>query len=352
MAQPIKYNAGVKTANCCIRKGNYDIGIVPNYAYGPTASTGFWAGYPPATTIPVGGFISYQNKPSQGPSIYNIPTIDDVVLFGENLNIGTQTTPEDVFYACANLNTIALVNIEYPNIPYQGGLLTLDAGYTASNPWTNTSWFDITGNGNTGTLNGSAVFSSGTSAINYSDSRVSQQATLQDAMVFVPAFAGTLSNFTVNVWINSGGNGFGIEINVVGQQYSTSPIYLPQNDCNFLIRGNGSNGYEGVIRISGTDYTVNFGAAGGGWRNLTLTFDGTTMVAYSDGNQSNFNNIGPVIGLTSNGLQTIIGGTTNAINSLGTPRYFDGGINVVNIYDVALNSGEVTDLYNSYQGRF
>jgi hypothetical protein len=37
---------------------------------------------------------------------------------------------------------------------------------------------------------------------------------------------------------------------------------------------------------------------------------------------------------------------------LGTPRYFDGGINVVNIYDVALNSSEITDLYNSYQGRF
>jgi len=348
MAQPIKYNTGAKTANCCIKKGNYDIGVVSNYAYGPTSGTGFYAGY----TIPSGGFVSYQNKASQGPSIYVMQDINEVVAYGQNLNIGTQSTPEDVFYACANLNTIALVNIDYPEIPYQGGLLTLDAGYTASNPWTNTSWFDITGNGNTGTLYGTAVFSSGNSAVNYSDSRVSQQANNEDAMVLVPAFAGTLSNFTVNVWINSGGNGYDNRINVVGQQYSTDPVYTPQTNCNFLIRGNGSNGYEGLIRALNTNYTVNFGSVGGGWRNLTLTWDGNELNAYVGGTLVAQNITGPVVGLASNGLQTIIGGTTNAIGGLGQPRYFDGGINVVNIYDVAFNSGEVSALYNSYQGRF
>jgi len=345
MAQPIKYNTGAKTANCCIRKGNYDIGIVTSYAYGPTSGTGFYAGY----TIPTGGFVSYQNKASQGPSIYVMQDINEVVAYGQNLNIGTQSTPEDVFYACANLNTIALVNIDYPEIPYQGGLLTLDAGYTASNPWTNTSWFDVTGNGNTGVLNGTAAFSSGSSTVNYSDSRVSQQANDESAMVLVPAFAGTLSNFTVNVWINSTGNGYGSEINVVGQQYSTDPIYTPQTTCNFLIRGNGSNGYQGLIRASNTNYTVNFGPVGGGWINLTLTWDGNELNAYVGGTLAGQNITGPVVGLASNGLQTIIGGTINATNGMGQPRYFDGGINVVNIYDVALNSGEVSALYNLYR---
>lgn len=351
MAQPIKYNTGAKTANCCIRKGNYDIGIVPTYTYGPTAGTGFWAGYS-GGTIPTGGFISYQNKASQGPSIYVMQDINEVVAYGENLNIGIQSTPEDVFYACANLTTIALVNIDYPNIPYQGGLLTLDAGYTASNPWTGADWFDITGNENTGTFNGNAAFSSGNTLVNYSDSRVSLQAVNEDSWVSVPAFAGTLSNFTVNVVLNSGGNGYGQEINVVGQQYSNSPVYTPQSDCNFLIRGNGTDGYQGLIRVSGVDYTVNFGAAGGGWRAFTLTWDGNELRAYSDGVLSGLNVTGPLAGLTSNGLPTIIGGTTNASETSGAVKYFDGGINVVNIYDVCLNSSEVTDLYNSYSGRF
>ena len=63
MAQPIKYNTGTKVTGCCIKKGNYNIGVASNYEYGPTSGSGFWAGY----TIPAGGFISYQNKSSQGP---------------------------------------------------------------------------------------------------------------------------------------------------------------------------------------------------------------------------------------------------------------------------------------------
>jgi hypothetical protein len=346
MAQPIKYNTGAKTANCCIRKGNYDIGIVPQYEYGPTSGTGFYAGY----TIPAGGFVSYQNKASQGPSIYVMQDINEVVAYGQNLNIGTQTTPEDVFYACASLSTIALVNIDYPELPsIDNNILTLDAGYTASNPWVGTDWFDITGNGPSGVLNGTAQFSSGSSIVNYSDSRISQIATFENAMVLVPAFASTLSQFTVNVWINSTGNGYSSDINVVGQQYSASPIYAPLSDCNFLIRGNNVNGYDGVIRSFGTDYVVNFGSVGGGWTNLTFTYDGGSLTAYVDGGQ-----IGPpvfigAIPVSSNGLQTIIGGTINATNGMGQPRYFDGGINVVNIYDVALNSGEVNALYNLYR---
>ena len=78
MAQPIKYNTGTKTTGCCIRKGNYDIGIVQNREYGPTANTGFWAGY----NVPSGGFVSFQNKASEGPSIYSIPNSSSLIENG------------------------------------------------------------------------------------------------------------------------------------------------------------------------------------------------------------------------------------------------------------------------------
>ena len=346
MAQPIKYNAGSKTLNCCIKKGYYDIGVIPSYAYGPTSGTGFYAGY----TIPSsGGFVSYQNKASQGPSIYSIPSVNDLVAFGENLNIGSQTTPEDVIYACRNTDSIALVNIDYIELPsIDNNILTLDPGYTASYPWKNIDWYDISGNGIIGTLTGATYFSTGTSTYNYSDSRIGFTASTVDSMVLVPAFASALDIFTVNIWINSSGNGYGTNINVIGQQYSTvCGGYTPQDDCNFLIRGNGSNGYEGLIRVSNAEYTVNIGGGGSGWKMLTLVYTGNELLAYENGNLVNNQLVGIYTNF-SNGLQTIIGGTTNACINQASANYFEGSISAVNIYNIALSSGEISSLYSQY----
>ena len=348
MAQPIKYNAGSKTLNCCIKKGYYDIGVVTTYAYGPTSGTGFYAGY----TIPSGGFVSYQNKASQGPSIYNIPTVDDLVAFGENLNIGPNNTPAAVINACRNTDSIALVNIDYIELPsIDNNILTLDPGYTASYPWKNSDWYDISGNGNSGVLTGETYFSTGSSIYNYSDGRMGFSASTVDSMVLVPAFASALNTFTVNIWINSTGNGYGANINVIGQQLSdVCGGYTPQNDCNFLIRGNGTNGYNGVIRVSNNEYTAQFGAVGSGWKMLTLTYENNNLDTYVNGTNVDSQLIG-IFTNFSNGLQTIIGGTTNACINQASSNYFDGSVNAVNIYDIALSSGEISSLYNQYQAQ-
>jgi hypothetical protein len=352
MAQPIKYNPGSLVSGCCIKKGNYNIGIIPNLPYGPTSSTGFWAGYPPGTTIPTGGFISYQNKASQGPSIYSIASVNELVEYGQNLDIGVQNTPEDVLYACANLNTIALVNIDYIELPQiNNNRLTLDAGYTASYPWKNTDWFPIMGE-NLGTLTGTTTFVSGTSTYNYSNSYLAMNANAQDSMVLVPGFGSQLNAFTINIWIRvNTGNGYDLRQNIIGQQYSTDFSYSPQNECNFLIRGNGTNGYQGLVRSGGSNVTVDFGVVPpGAWTMLTLTFDGTNLSAYVDGSLTAQQLTGILINLDNN-LQTIIGGTTNAYVNKGTPAYFDGYVGVVNIYDISLNGGEIIDLYNNYKNQ-
>ena len=351
MAQPIKYNAGSITAGCCISKGNYDIGINPNYAYGPTASTGFWAGYPSGTTIPTGGFISYQNKASQGPSIYSIAALNDLVYYGTQLDLpGILATPAEVIEACWTDNDIALVNIDYPEIPVNNNLLTLDAGYTASYPWMNLAWKNVSGvNPPQAQLTGNTTFVSGTSLYNYSNSYLNMPSASQNAMVLVPNFGSQLNAFTVNIFINLiNGQGFDTRQNVIGQQGSVNST--PTNECNFSIRGNGTNGYQGLIRSGGSDNIVDFGLINPGNCMLTLTYDNNQMVAYLNGNQVGINNIGPLV-TTDNGLQTVIGGNVNAsINEGSAIRYFDGRIYVVNIYDTALSYGEITALYNTYQG--
>jgi hypothetical protein len=349
MGQPIKYNTGPKTTGCCIRKGNYDIGVVTNYQYGPTSGSSFFSGY----DIPATGFVSYQNKASQGPSIYSIPTVEDIVNFGLNLNLGginVESTPEDVIDACASTSTIAFVNIDYPQIPViDDCLLTLDAGYTASYPWKNSTWYSVAGSTpSTGTLNGSPSWVKGDSGENYSNSYFNFDSSAGGQYVNVGNFNKVLEEFTVSVWMTNW-EGYNNTVCVVGQQFGS------QNDCNFAIRGNGSNGYEGFIKVAGTSYTVNFGnVASSAWHNFIFTFgvDGGqySLKAYVDGTAVNTNNSGPSGGLSNNNLGTIIGGSDTGSGS-GADT-FGGDINNVLIYDVALTSGQVTDLYNGYSSRF
>jgi hypothetical protein len=345
MSQPIKYNTGTKTTGCCIRKGNYDIGIVQNRDYGPTATTGFWAGY----NVPSGGFVSFQNKASQGPSIYSIPNDSRLVDYGRQLNLGgSYTTPESVVQRCSELNTIVLVNIEYPDIPLIDNCrLILDPGYTASYPWGGSSFFNIAGGNPTGgTLNGSVTFVQGDVSKDWADSVLSYST---DDWVNVSPFNDTLTTFTINVWvaINNAGN---INSNLVSQRYSQDSGYNPETDCNFFIKGNGTgNGFNGGLRISGNDYFVDSGNLSG-WSNLTLTYDGNELVMYVNGGV--VGNVSVSQSAVTNGLDTLIGGSVNGLSGGSLPDYFRGRINVVNIYDVALDGTQIGDLYNAYVNRF
>jgi hypothetical protein len=351
MAQPIKYNTGSKTANCCIRKGNYDIGVVANYEYGPTSGSGFYAGY----TIPSGGFVSYQNKASQGPSIYSIPTIDDIVNFGINLNlagINAESPPEEVIEACWASSTIAFVNIDYPEIPRVNNcLLILDAGYTASYPWKGGSFYNVNGDSN-GDLFGTPSWFSGTSGVNYSNSYLNFNSSTGGQYGEYGNFDKVLSEFTISVWINTNNAGnYSNNVLVVGQQYNG------QADCNFAIRGNGVQGYQGFIKLNSTSsYTVDFGGSvpTNAWTNLVFTFglDGGNYVlkSYVDSSLIDTNSSGPSGALNNNNLGTIIGGTDGGSGT--GDNTFNGRINNVLIYDVALSSGQVTQLYNLYQPRF
>jgi hypothetical protein len=344
MAQPIKYNTGTKTTGCCIRKGNYDIGIVQDREYGPTANTGFWAGY----NVPSGGFVSFQNKASEGPSIYSIPNSSSLIDYGKQLNLGgSYLSTGEVIQRCSEFDTIALVNIEYPNIPLIDNCrLILDPGYTASYPWGGSSFFNIAGGNPTGgTLNGSILFVNGLSGKSFADSTL---AYTPDTWVNVLPFSSALTTFTINVWVNISSPG-NANINLVSQTYSDAG-YTPKSDCNFFIKGDGSgNGFDGGLRISNTDYVVNIVGLSG-WSNLTLTYDGSNLTMYINGVSSAITivNQTPV----TNGSDTLIGGNTNGLSGGSSSDYFDGKIGVVHIYDTALDSGQVSQIYSQYASRF
>ena len=348
MAQAIKYNTGAtKTTGCCIRKGNFDVGIVPTYIYGPTETTGFWAGY----DVPSGGFDSFQNKAAQGPSIYSISGVTELVKYGENLNLGgVYDTPEAVIQRCAELNTIVMTNIEYPEIPsIDNCVLLMDFGYTASYPWTGNTIYDISG----GEVSGGTSYTELTwgtgSTSNYSGAYL--QNNLEN-WVIIPPFNTELNTFTINIWISTDTFN-GSNSNVLSQRYSQDLGFTPETDCNFFIRGNSSSdGFEGGFRISNQDYIVNTGIFPiTDWTNLTLTYDGNTLTMYVNGVviEENVTGISPLL---TNGLDTLLGGSTNGLPGNNTSDYFNGRINVFGMYNTALDTTQVSELYTAYSSRF
>jgi Leucine-rich repeat (LRR) protein len=350
MAQKIKYNTGTTTSECCVRKGNFEVGIVPTYPYGPTREKGFWAGY----DVPIGGFVSYQRKDTQGPSIYQLPNLSSVVSYGQNLDLGrTLSTPTDVIQACSETDDIMFVNFEYPNIPLiQNCVLLMDAGYTASYPWGGSNWYDVSGAQQVtgGTVDVTTTFTGGTPDSSYSNSYLNYQNTIGTN---VPAFGSTIETFTVNIIFNTSGVSASQNINLIGQRYSQDSGYTPENDCNFLIRGgNNANEVEGLFRVGGVDYStgaVNISGFSDTWIGLTLTYNGTDLTLYVNG-ESEVSTI-PGVTPVSNGLETLIAGSVNGLAPGTSSDYFNGDINLVQIYNTALNSTQIQELYNGYSSR-
>lgn len=351
MPQPIKYNTGTTTNGCCIRRGNFEVGVKTGYPYGPTNETGFWAGY----DVPEGGFVSYQRKDVQGPSIYQMPNVESIVAYGQHLNLsGDVSTPTLVMQACANTNDIMFTNIEYPELPLMDNcILLMDAGYTASYPWGGSNWYDISGTLQTtgGTVTATTAFLSGTTGSSYANSYLLYEG---NTGTNVPAFnMGTLNTFTVNIIINTPGILANQNINLIGQRYSQDSGYTPENDCNFLIRGTASGDtVEGVIRVGGTDYTtagVDISSFNNTWVALTLTYDGSDLKLYVNGTEQSSSPIG--VTAISNSLDTLIAGSVNGLPG-NSSDYFNGQVNVVNIYNTALDATQVQSLYDTYSPRF
>lgn len=355
MAQPIKYNSSTKTAGCCIKVNRFDIGTIPTFAYGPTSTTNFWSGY----NVPSGGFVSFQYKASQGPSIYEIPDVNSLIRYGENLNIGLVNSPEDVITKCRLNSDIALVNIEYPYLPQiDNNIFTIDPGYTGSYPWSGTGWYDISGVNNVqgAELQGGTLWYSGTSLKNYTDSYLRFDSAQQDNFCNANAFSAPyspLNEFTISVWVEPGLANFDNKVNVFGQTYIAG-TNVPYDDCNFLIRGNGSNGYEGLIRVAGTNYVVNAGGiVTNTWTNIVLVFRGlgNDLEIWKD--NSLISSITVPVPPLSNGDLTLIAGTTKGVANLGTSTaYYHGKIGVINVYDQAFDSSNLQSLYDAYKTRY
>lgn len=164
MANVIKYIYTSIPANT-VQAFPFVVGV--NFGgYGSTAATGYWNGKTPN----VGAYTIYVDTTggSNSPTLY-VANNDTQLINLCNQLFGTSVSTVGAALQTFNGSTsTCCVNVDYPNIVTSGLVLNLDAGFTPSYPRTGTSWTDISGNANSGTLvNGPTYSSDGGGSISF-----------------------------------------------------------------------------------------------------------------------------------------------------------------------------------------
>ena len=329
------------------------------------SGTTYYATFTPsasgATTIDVAGgtFTDAAGNNNSAASQFNwtydgtLPTIAGVSLASDNSTIavtfseavyntaggsGSLETSDFVFSisgGSATLSSSTPSSISASSNTYTLGISlsgTANGSETLTVNPASSAIFDVVGNtasnsqsNNTATLNGTNY------VLNLNGSN--EYAYYADNSNFEPA------NWSIQAWID--------------------PTAIPTNsDNDYFIHKNKTyrvgleytaSGVEvmGSLRYSGDYYNVNSGdqnfyvTTGGGWYHVVLTFDGTNLVLYVNGDEKDTNSNSNYSTVNQNGVFSI--GRRDDIGSL----YYNGKIDEVAFWNTGLSANAVTALYNS-----
>jgi hypothetical protein len=154
MAYPIKNTTTVQTNS--LMKLNLAIGVNQG-GYGLTSVTAFWNGKTPN----VSGYVTYTGNGTSSPTMYISKNDTELIALSNRLGgSGVTTIGGAVDYLNFVGGNYMCVNMDCPNIVTSGLTLYLDAGYTPSYSKSTTTWRDLSGSGNTGTLINGPTFNS------------------------------------------------------------------------------------------------------------------------------------------------------------------------------------------------
>ena len=240
--------------------------------------------------------------------------------------------------------TISSIKISPSRIVTEGLVLNLDAGYRASYPGSGTTWSDISGSGNNGTLTNGPTYSSangGSIVFDGSNDYVS-------ANVGTTLDIGTSTSVTFSAWIKyttSASNYTGIIAKATSPGGSNTGfqmlLYTNKLSCEL---GAGGSAFLGPPSFIGTT-TLNTG----NWFNTVLTINRSTNTVsiYVNGT------------LEASQVNASIG-TSNLTSSsnllIGTERtsgiFLNGNIAQVSVYNRALSADEIQQNYNVLRSRF
>jgi hypothetical protein len=219
-----------------------------------------------------------------------------------------------------------------PTVVTTGLIACYDAANARSYPGSGTSWFDLSGLGNTLTINGGATTSTfaGATAFNLD----------ADGKWFSGTLSGTMpsTNATLEAWIypaasevTSGDRGTIILLT------GGSGIYMSWNKGNgYLSNYWYSHSPEGYHETNGP-------SSRGAWTHWCSVWNN------SDGKLYQYVN-GSVNSVSTSGNAST--GTSLSVGREGSSRQFSGGIGIIRVYNTALTNSEVLQNFNTLRKRF
>jgi hypothetical protein len=218
-----------------------------------------------------------------------------------------------------------------------GLVLALDAADRNSYPGTGTTWYDLSGNGNTGTLTNGPTFDSGNQgSIDFDGSND-----------YISNFNHSISSIeycTVTIWLKD-------SVSTIAHR---GPFWISDASSRMLFLDIRSD--LNHFQINTETKTNNRKASSnqtslvdGQWHNVVIIRNGSSIAAYIDGE---------VISLTQSDGYGSWGIATNDL-SIGAftdngsiYSYWAGSIAQINIYNQALTASEVLQNYNATKSRF
>jgi hypothetical protein len=227
---------------------------------------------------------------------------------------------------------------DYKNIITRGLVLHLDASALESYVGSGTNWYDISGNGNDGTLTNGPTFSSGNQGcINFDGTNdylsVSNSSTINP----------NNGSFTIICWVNSDPSiaGDGWDLWVAKRSNGSNGYYVGANNPSGVrfVLGNDANSRTDTGFIS---YTFNTWAMFTAILNIT---DNTQTIIR--------NNYEETATTTPTGGNYYNTGALSIGGDIGINAYYvTGKIGSVLIYNIALSQTQVGQIYNVQKARF
>ena len=221
-----------------------------------------------------------------------------------------------------------------PRIVTDGLVLALDAGNTKSYPGSGTTWTDLSGRGNTGTLTNGPTYSSANGGSIVFDG-TNDYATVSNQ---------TTANFTLGCWLKTTATSLTGSFAYDGNGVIWSDVYGGANDFVFAVLNNKVSFWTGDGGGSNIDGTTSINT--GSWFYITIVKDGT--------NSSKKIYVNTTLEATGTCTANLL--TANPIIRIGgntlDNKYFNGNIAKASVYNRALSAAEVSQNFNALRGRF
>ena len=240
------------------------------------------------------------------------------------------------FQLINNFNSGNFSLITPPNLITNGLILYLDAGNQSSYPGSGSTWYDLSGNNNTGTLINGPTYNTSSGGFIAFDG-------IND-YVDGGTYTGLgTSNRTISIWFQiksislSGGKRILTLASTSNTNIDTPAFTIGYNtNINSLSMGFGGSPYNGYM--PNTTFTLN------SWINIQASITSNTLSAYINGVLiGNYINTG---GVGSNPI-LYLGRYNDFYN-----QYGDVNISQTLIYNRALSTEEITQNFNATKGRF